>query len=97
MSRSGLQAYIVRAPANAEDTTVAVSCGRALFGERIAIVEPETGKRLPPDRVGEIWVNGANTARAYWRNCGASALLTARISGDDAGASVAADRRSWLL
>ena len=40
--------------------------------------------RLPADRVGEIWVSGANVARAYWRNDAATRdELNARIEGED--------------
>ena len=61
-----------------------VGCGRALVNERIAIVEPESRRRLPPDIVGEVWVNGPNVARAYWRNAEATrSNLTAQIAGED--------------
>ena len=73
VSRAALQAHIVGAPADDADAQILVGCGRALPDERIAIVDPETPRRLPPDRVGEIWVNGPNVARAYWRNAGGHA------------------------
>jgi acyl-CoA synthetase (AMP-forming)/AMP-acid ligase II len=68
VSRSGLQAHVVDAPADPADTLTVVGCGRALAGERIAIVNPDSGEPLPCDRVGEIWVNGPNVASFYWRN-----------------------------
>jgi acyl-CoA synthetase (AMP-forming)/AMP-acid ligase II len=84
VSRAGLQAHAARAPSDAADTQDVIGCGRALEGERIAIVEPETCQRLDPDRVGEIWVSGPNTARAYWRNTEASAdVLRATIVGEE--------------
>ena len=43
-----------------------VGSGRLPSGERLAIVEPETGQSLPAGRVGEIWVAGAHVARGYW-------------------------------
>src|SRR4051794_34758162 len=67
LSRAALQAHAAEAPSSAEDTQVAVGCGHALTGERIAIVDPESRTRLPADRVGEIWVNGANIARVAQR------------------------------
>jgi acyl-CoA synthetase (AMP-forming)/AMP-acid ligase II len=80
VSRAGLQAHAVRAPGDAADTQTVVGCGRALDGERVAIVDPDTQQQLAADRVGEIWVNGPNTARAYWRNAEATEdLLRARI------------------
>jgi acyl-CoA synthetase (AMP-forming)/AMP-acid ligase II len=83
VSRSALQEHQAMAPPDAADAQVLVGCGRALIGEAIAIVEPETAERLPPDRIGEIWVSGPNVARAYWRNDDATrAALQARIAGE---------------
>jgi len=84
VSRSGLQAHAVGAPVDHADIQTLVGCGRALVNERIAIVEPESRRRLPPDIVGEVWVNGPNVARAYWRNAEATrSNLTAQIAGED--------------
>lgn len=83
ISRVALQAHAAKAPADPDDTLLVVGCGRALTGERIAIVDPESGRRLDIDRVGEIWVSGANVARAYWRNDVATREeLNAEIPGE---------------
>ncbi|MGY3604606.1 MULTISPECIES: fatty acyl-AMP ligase [unclassified Bradyrhizobium] len=88
VSRAALQAHRAEAPADAADSQTLVGCGRALEGERIAIVDPDTCARLPVDQVGEVWVNGANVAGAYWKNPEATRTgLHARIAGDDDGAS----------
>jgi acyl-CoA synthetase (AMP-forming)/AMP-acid ligase II len=88
VSRSGLQAHAVHAQADPADVQTLVGCGRALVNERIAIVEPDSRRRCSADRIGEIWVNGPNVARAYWRNPEASQVdLNARIVGDDDGAN----------
>jgi acyl-CoA synthetase (AMP-forming)/AMP-acid ligase II len=88
VSRSGLQANEVRAPADQTDVQTLVGCGRALVNERIAIVDPDSCKRLFPNQVGEVWVNGANVARFYWRNAEASKTnLTAQIAGEHDGAN----------
>jgi acyl-CoA synthetase (AMP-forming)/AMP-acid ligase II len=84
VSRAALQAHATEPPSGREDTQIAVGCGRALAGERIAIVDPEQCARLPADCVGEIWVSGANVARAYWRNDEATRDgLNAEITGED--------------
>ena len=84
VSRSGLQAHAVGAAADHADIQTLVGCGRALVNERIAIVEPHSRRRLPADAVGEVWVNGPNVARCYWRNAEATRTnLTAQIAGED--------------
>jgi acyl-CoA synthetase (AMP-forming)/AMP-acid ligase II len=90
VSRSGLQVHAVGAPLDDADIQTLAGCGRALKGERIAIVEPESRGRLPADAVGEVWVNGPNVARAYWRNAEATnSNLTAQIAGEG-------DTANWL-
>jgi len=87
VSRSALQAHRVGPAADQDDTQTVVGCGRALAGERIAIVDPESCTRVASNQVGEIWVSGANVARAYWRNAEATQTsLNAQIQGDDDGA-----------
>jgi acyl-CoA synthetase (AMP-forming)/AMP-acid ligase II len=84
VSRATLQAHAAEAPADPDDEQVLVGCGRALSGERIAIVEPDSHVRLAADHVGEIWISGANVARAYWRNDSATREnLNATIAGED--------------
>ena len=53
-----------------EDVAVTrlVSCGAPPSGEKIAIVDPETGAECSPGHVGEIWVSGGNVAQGYWNN-----------------------------
>lgn len=41
-------------------------------GQRVAIVDPESLRRLGPDEVGEIWVQGGNVATGYWNRPGES-------------------------
>ena len=86
VSKSSLQANIVRAPVTADDSQAIVGCGRVLAGEQIAIVEPDSCKRLSAGQIGEIWVDGANVARSYWQKPEASrASLNAQIAGEDDG------------
>jgi len=84
VSRTALQAHAAETPSGDDDAQIVVGCGRALEGEQIAIVDPELRTRLPADRVGEIWISGANVAGAYWRNDEATRVgLNAEIAGED--------------
>lgn len=84
LSRAALQAHAAEAPADPGDAQLVVGCGCALTGEQIAIVNPESRQRLAADGVGEIWVSGANVARAYWRDDAATREeLNAKIAGED--------------
>lgn len=44
-----------------------MSCGTALGGADIRIVDPDTGIEAEPGRTGEIWVAGSGRATGYWR------------------------------
>ena len=43
-----------------------VGCGRPHADQRVAFVDPETGKRCGADEVGEIWVAGTSISQGYW-------------------------------
>ena len=48
VGRAGLQSHMLGPPTDQADVQILVGCGRALAGERIAIVEPDSCRRLPP-------------------------------------------------
>jgi acyl-CoA synthetase (AMP-forming)/AMP-acid ligase II len=82
-SRAALQKGEVAAPATPEDAQTWVGCGTALKDVRMAIVDPDTFRRLGPDRVGEVWVNAPSVTQGYWQNPGATAAtFAARIAGE---------------
>jgi acyl-CoA synthetase (AMP-forming)/AMP-acid ligase II len=84
VSRTALQDGNVR-PATGLDTQSVVSCGQALVGQHVAIVDPNTRRRVLPRRIGEIWVNGPNVTRGYWRNQAATVeTFHARIADEPA-------------
>ncbi len=56
----------VATPGPGEPTQVLVGCGRSWPGQRLVIVEPATGRRAPPNRIGEIWVAGPHVAQGYY-------------------------------
>ncbi|MGZ2745006.1 hybrid fatty acyl-AMP ligase/type I polyketide synthase [Burkholderia stagnalis] len=62
-----------------------VSCGRTWAGHRLRIVNPDTGQRCPPGRIGEIWVTGPSVGVGYWNRAEETArTFRARLDGDDA-------------
>jgi acyl transferase domain-containing protein/acyl-CoA synthetase (AMP-forming)/AMP-acid ligase II/acyl carrier protein len=68
VSRSGLERHIVQTdPPEDDDARRFVSCGQALGGQRVEIVDPETRVPCVPDRPGEIWVSGPSVAQGYWQ------------------------------
>lgn len=83
LSREGLQQHRAVPPENAEDAQIAVGCGRAAIGERIAIADPDSLRRLGPDEVGEVWAAGDNVASGYWSGREASAAaFGATLAGE---------------
>jgi acyl-CoA synthetase (AMP-forming)/AMP-acid ligase II len=73
----------IAAPAGEQDKHRIVGCGRSVIGGRLAIVDPQTSRRLEPDRVGEIWVSGSHVCQGYWQSSDATrATFKARIEGE---------------
>lgn len=86
LSRDGLRRNRAAPPRDDTDAQDVVGCGRALAGERIAIVDPDSLERLPVGTIGEVWVAGPNVARGYWRNPEASAAaFGAEIAREEGG------------
>jgi acyl-CoA synthetase (AMP-forming)/AMP-acid ligase II len=83
VSRSELQKGKIAAATIPADTQTLVGCGRSLVGERLAIVDPASLRRLGTDTVGEVWVHGANVTKGYWQNAAATeATFQARIADE---------------
>jgi len=59
-----------------------VGSGRSAPSQRVAIVDPETLRECPPDRVGEVWVAGPSVASGYW---GRPEETTETFAGYEAG------------
>lgn len=56
----------VAPPADAASARTLIGNGSALSDQTIAIVDPQTRRRCPPGRVGEIWLHGPGIAQGYW-------------------------------
>jgi acyl-CoA synthetase (AMP-forming)/AMP-acid ligase II len=85
VSREALAHHRAVAPMVCEDAHRVVGCGRQLLGERLAIVDPDSRRPLPPGLIGEVWVGGPHVAQGYWRNPESTeAVFRARIEGDAA-------------
>ena len=86
MRTVGLDAFRrneIAPPAGEKDKHRLVGCGRSVRGERLAIVDPQTCRRLGADHLGEVWVGGPHVAKGYWQNPDATtATFEAHIEGD---------------
>jgi acyl-CoA synthetase (AMP-forming)/AMP-acid ligase II/alkylation response protein AidB-like acyl-CoA dehydrogenase/acyl carrier protein len=58
---------LVTATAQSKSIRTVVGCGRLVCETQVAIVDPDTLVRCPPDRVGEIWVSDPSVAQGYWQ------------------------------
>jgi acyl-CoA synthetase (AMP-forming)/AMP-acid ligase II len=67
-----LRGEVVRTRPGAAGSRTLVGCGRSMPGQRIRIVDAESGVECAPDRVGEVWVAGPSVAQGYWANAEAT-------------------------
>ena len=59
--------WAVPLAAEAPGAVPQVSCGQPARSLWAVMVDPDTGTELPDGRVGEIWLQGNNIGRGYWR------------------------------
>jgi acyl-CoA synthetase (AMP-forming)/AMP-acid ligase II len=58
-------------------------CGQPWEGQRIAVVDPVSCRRLPPGHTGEIWLQGPSVAVGYWnRSEETKATFQATLEGE---------------
>jgi acyl-CoA synthetase (AMP-forming)/AMP-acid ligase II len=61
-----LAAGTAAAPTAGRRTSTLVSCG-VPAGQRVLVVDQDTGTPVRDGTVGEVWVSGPNVATRYWR------------------------------
>ncbi|HYH81347.1 MAG TPA: AMP-binding protein, partial [Longimicrobium sp.] len=77
-----LAVHRVAEAAPGADARTLVGSGRGAAGQRLAVVDPETGVPCTAGRVGEIWVAGPSVARGYWARPEKTAeVFGARLAG----------------
>jgi acyl-CoA synthetase (AMP-forming)/AMP-acid ligase II len=75
-----------------------VSCGPAAPGQRVLIVDPDTGSERTAGEIGEIWLAGESAARSYWRRPGETRMaLGARLAGSGEGPFVRSGDLGFML
>lgn len=76
----------LRAVAPGVRATELVSCGPPAAGHEVAIVDPQSGRRVDPGAIGEILVRGPSVAQGYWHRPDATAeTFGATIPGEPDG------------
>ncbi len=83
VDRAALARNVVAAP-GAGPAVELVTSGSSAPDQRIAVVDPATGRPCPDDGVGEVWVAGPSVAGGYWgRPEETERVFDARLDGED--------------
>jgi len=84
VSRTALLHNEVKTPAGDDDVRELVGCGFVTPGQEIAIVDPDSRRRLRADEIGEVWASGPNIALGYWSKPDATEeIFDGRIAGEE--------------
>lgn len=67
VSRSALERNCVESTHEGTDSCVLVSCGEAVGGQDVLVVDPTSDLLCPAHGIGEVWVSGPSVALGYWR------------------------------
>jgi acyl-CoA synthetase (AMP-forming)/AMP-acid ligase II len=80
------QGRAVAAKPDDEDAKVLVGCGHASANQKVVIVDPQSKRRCPDGRVGEIWISGPSVTAGYWNRPQESAkVFCARLADTKEG------------
>jgi len=83
LDNGALERGLVR-PSSDQPTASIASCGAVAAGHEVVIVDPASGHRVEPGRIGEIWVHGPNVALGYLDQPELTAkVFAARLTEDD--------------
>ncbi|CAB3728638.1 Linear gramicidin synthase subunit D [Paraburkholderia phenoliruptrix] len=74
-SALALRPPVARSVTDDSEGKAVVGCGVTAFGHELAIVDPQTGERLPDRHVGEVWCGGPSITQGYWENPQATAAV----------------------
>lgn len=84
VSANALKAARIAPPEQPEDANRIASCGSAMPGLSLAIVDPQTRRRLSAGEIGEIWIRASSVATGYWQRPEESeATFRARIDSQE--------------
>ena len=77
---------IIRGRTSDHNTVALASCGKAIDGVDIRIVEVARRKQAAPGKIGEIWIRGRSKASGYWhRQELTREVFRARLADDSGG------------
>lgn len=69
IKKSGMSNHhIVMADKDDPDAIRLMSSGNIAIGQKVRIVDHDTGTPCPQGKIGEIWVSGKSVAKGYWQN-----------------------------
>jgi len=84
VSRMAFHRHEIAPALGSEDVHRVVGCGRNIVGQRLAIVDPQSHRRLGVDQIGEVWVGGPHVGKGYWQNPDATrSVFQAHIAGEE--------------
>lgn len=85
LNKTSLSLGIAQLASNdiSDQSTAVISCGTVATDHALAIVDPDTLKRLPSGIVGEIWFKGASVAQGYFNQSISNAAVFNAVIEDE--------------